>query len=275
MYIITIQLKTAVFACMTLLIGIFILYYVALANLKTASSSSSSDPFSLKISYSTVQLTLPFGTGSDNKSLNYVHCGNIFTRSTITDKDIEILLLHGAKYSKDDWAHSGILNELCLEGGTHISVTALDLSVASHGDGFRDAFDALVQGEVLCGKPVVVVSPSASGKAIVSLANRAEIQGDISDLKHMIKTWIPVASPSVLAVKDDSVLENFSRAVIPIVSIHGDQDVMGKKVTAKLVQTAGAKGVELKGGHAVYLDSPHDFVQVIIHLWNSGNQQQL
>jgi pimeloyl-ACP methyl ester carboxylesterase len=120
---------------------------------------------------------------------------------------------------------------------------------------------------------VVLVSPSASGKAIVSLATRAEMQGDISDLKDMIQAWIPVASASVLGVKEDSVLESFSRAVIPIVSIHGDQDAMGRKVTAKLVQTAGAKGVELKGGHAVYLDSPHDFTQVIIRFLNGSNEQ--
>jgi hypothetical protein len=277
MYII-IQRKTAAFASMTLSLVLFV--YLALSTLTLSQEipqieSNTSNTFSPhKISnYSTVPLSFPFGTGSDRKSLNYVHCGKRFTRSTLTEKDSEIILLHGAKYSKDDWVDSGILNELCLQGGQHISVMALDLSVASDGEGFRDAFHALVQGGVLCGKPVVVVSPSASGKAIVSLAVRAESQQDISDLKHMIRAWIPVASASVLSVKDDSVLESFSRAAIPILSIHGDQDTMGKKVTAKLVQKVGAKGMELKGAHAVYLDSPHDFVRAIVNFLNGSNEQ--
>lgn len=275
MYII-IQRKTATFAT-SMTLSIVLLIFLALSTFTLSqknTKSESGDSFSHEIKYSTVPLSLPFGTGSDRKSLNYVHCGKKFTRSTLTKEDCEILLLHGAKYNKDDWVHSGILNDLCLRGGRHTSVVALDLSVASDGEGFRDAFDALVQGGVLCNKRVVVISPSASGKAIVSLAKSAESQGDISDLKHMIRSWIPVASASVLAVKDVNVLESFSRAVIPILSIHGDQDAMGKQVTAKLVQAAAAKGTELKGAHAVYLDSPHDFVRVVMNFLNGSNDEQ-
>jgi hypothetical protein len=277
MYI-TIQFKTIRFAC-TILFVLLVCFIVSASsvfqqekpNPQTSSTSHTiRNTSSQRIRQSSVQLSLPFGTGPDQKSLNYVHCGQEFHQNTYSDStDFEIILLHGAKYSKDDWVTSGILNDLCLQGGKHISVTAVDLSVRADGDGFRDAFDALVQSGVLCGKPVVVVSPSASGKAMVSLAVHASGRGDISDLKHMIRAWIPVASPSVLALKDSSVLGSYSKAAVPILAIHGDQDGMGRKVSSTLVREANAKSLELKGGHAVYLDSPRDFVRVILSFINA------
>ena len=90
-------------------------------------------------------------------------------------------------------------------------------------------------------------------------------------MKKLIKVWIPVASPAVLSVRDDAPLAAFSLARIPVLAINGDQDVMGKKVTKKLESVANAKGVELKGSHAVYLDSPNIFVDTVMDFF-SGNE---
>jgi hypothetical protein len=220
---------------------------------------------------SSVPLSLPYGQGIDGKTLEYTHCGTKFNKSTFKDEDIEFILLHGAKYTKDDWTSSGIPSEMCLKGQPHISVTAVDLSVRSEGVGFRDAFNALVEGKVISGNSIVVISPSASGKAIVSLGSAAAEIGDYEALKKLIKVWIPVASPAVLSVRDDAPLAAFSLARIPVLAINGDQDVMGKKVTKKLESVANAKGVELKGSHAVYLDSPNIFVDTVMDFF-SGNE---
>ena len=46
---------------------------------------------------------------------------------------------------------------------------------------------------------------------------------------------------------------------------------MGRRVTEKLVNAINAKGVELKGGHRVYLFSPSEFVQEIIDFISEEN----
>ena len=216
-----------------------------------------------EISESSIQLTSHLGTGAQRKTLNYLHCGVSFTsENKPSDNEVEIVLLHGAKFTKDNWSESGILDSLCNSTQSHdmkSSVVALDLSVQADGNGFINAIDSLVGERVLSGNPIVVVSPSASGKAIVSLSS----SNDEDRLRELIKVWIPVASPSVLSAKDEA-LSKFRLANIPILAINGNRDVMGKKVTNKLVSIAGAEGLEIDGGHPCYLDSPRSFVNIVL-----------
>jgi hypothetical protein len=82
-------------------------------------------------------------------------------------------------------------------------------------------------------------------------------------LQKVLKTWIPVASGAVLNVHENEIFSVFSKAGVDILAIHGDQDEMGKKVTQKLENFAGAKGVQLHGRHPCYLDSPTEFVATV------------
>ncbi|KAL7475897.1 hypothetical protein ACHAW6_001790 [Cyclotella cf. meneghiniana] len=194
-------------------------------------------------------------------SLEYYHCGPPPDSSTT-----ELMLLHGAAFTKEDWKTSGILEKFCDlnndEEGGDLTVTALDLPVSATGKELEAVFDALVEQGVLSGRSVVVVTPSASGKAVVTLAETA--MGDNEGvMRKILKGWIPVAPPAVQQASDD-VFVIFTRLSIPILAIYGDQDSMGKKVTDKLVRLANAKGVELEGRHPVYLDSPDEFVQEIL-----------
>lgn len=224
---------------------------------------------------SSVDIDSPYGKGPDKKALDYLHCGMKLNSATMGKDDVEFVLLHGARFTKNDWLKSGILKDLCEEGRSHISVVALDLSVRADGAGFTDAFQALVKEGTLSGNPVVVISPSASGKSIVSLASNASKDSKIKkSLQNMIKIWIPVAAGSVLSVKENDTLEVFSELAIKVLAIHGDKDVMGKKVTQKLEKSSGATGVELSGGHPVYLDSPKEFVDVIMKFVRNGEEVQ-
>jgi vacuolar-type H+-ATPase subunit F/Vma7 len=274
MYII-VNLRTLVLGFM--LLGAIVTISTILTNATASSASSSAyqSPQNTRVypvdTKSSVQLSLPYGSGSDKKSLEYLHCGTKFTESSLMKKDLELILLHGAKFKKEDWSSSGVLADFCLKGKHHISVVAIDLSVTADGLGFQDAYEALVRGKVISGHPVVVISPSASGRAIVSMGRIAAGSGNYSILKSIIKVWIPVASPAVLSVRDDAALASFSLAGIPVFAINGDQDNMGKKVTKKLESTTHAKGGELNGGHAVYLDSPKLFVDIVMRFL-SGNE---
>lgn len=213
----------------------------------------------------TVSLKLPNGEASNKNILDYIHCGSYFRSDTMdTDNDLEILMLHGAAFKKEDWVTSGILNDFCFKGGKHISVTAIDLSVRVGVEGLEDAFQALVGAGVLSGLPVIIISPSASGKSVVNLASDGyKSDNGMSILQKLLKTWIPVATSAVLSVKEKEVFSVFPNAGIDILAIHGDLDEMGKKVTQTLENYAGAKGVQLHGRHPCYLDSPTQFVQTI------------
>lgn len=201
----------------------------------------------------------------EQHTLNYYHCGPLPTKSN--PQLSELVLLHGAAFTKEDWKSSGILDMLCdinnNEDGGDLSITAWDLPVSADGYELIGAYNAMVNGKKLSGHPVTFVTPSASGKALTTLGTIVHEQDAHQELKLLVKGWIPVASGSVLKVNDEALLK-YVHAHIPILAIHGDQDVMGKKVTERLVQLTKAKGVELEGSHPVYLDSPDDFVMEII-----------
>jgi pimeloyl-ACP methyl ester carboxylesterase len=195
-------------------------------------------------------------------SLEYYHCG-----PHPDDSTTELVLMHGAAFTKEDWKTSGVLEKFCDlnndEEGGDLTLTALDLPVSADGKELEAVYDALVAKGVLSGRPVVVLTPSASGKAVVSLAQMSVESKSAETIQKILKGWIPVAPPSVLQSSDE-IFSTFTQLKIPVLSIHGDQDAMGKKVTDKLVRLISAKWVELEGRHPVYLDSPDEFVQEIL-----------
>lgn len=205
--------------------------------------------------------------GDEATNLPYYHCGPLPSHD---NPDLtELVLLHGAAFTKEDWKTSGILDMLCEinneEDEGNLSIVALDLTVQADGVELCLAFDALVSNEVLGGQAATFVSPSASGKAIVSLAEMASDGNDKQQqqLARIVKAWITVASFAVLGASDTT-LQQYKEAKIPILAIHGDQDASGKRVTEKLKSLNDSKGVELEGRHPVYLDSPEEFVQEVI-----------
>ena len=210
--------------------------------------------------------TVTYDDESNNINLPYYHCGPLPTTTDNNPNLKELILLHGASGTKEDWKTSGILDMLCDTNNEddegNLSILALDLSVMADGIQLGLAFDALVSNGMLSGKPCTFISPSASGKAIVSLGEMAATASS-SLLTKMIKAWIPVASFAVLSASDTTLFQ-YKHANIPILAIHGDQDSGGKRVTERLQSVANAKGVELEGGHRVYMQSPEKFVQEVM-----------
>lgn len=206
--------------------------------------------------------------GSDGEGpieLPYLHCGPRHTPSYgKAGGHAELVLLHGAKFTKEDWKRSGIMDKFCNDSKTRpgLSVTALDLPVSADGSALVDAFNSLVREKVLSGDPVVLVTPSASGKAMITI-REAVGQSGLKSIADMVQMWIPVACGGVLKADDDA-LEIYKD--VPVLAIYGSEDpVAGKKSSEHLSQSIGAEAVELKGRHPVYLDSPDEFVELIFN----------
>eukprot|EP00984_Skeletonema_dohrnii_P035102 scaffold34616_cov159-Skeletonema_dohrnii-CCMP3373.AAC.7 len=216
-------------------------------------------------------ITYKTTTTNTNQQLDYYHCGPHPTpQHPQPSSTSELILLHGAAFTKENWKTSGILDKLCdinnNEDGGDLSISAWDLPVSATGVELRDAFEGMVDNGVLSGGAVTFVTPSASGKALTTLGESSVAEKDEqqhSELKVMVKGWISVASGAVLKTSDEALLK-YVHDGVPVLAIHGDQDVMGKKVTERLVELTKAKGVELEGRHPVYLDSPDEFVMEVI-----------
>jgi hypothetical protein len=242
--------------------------------------------------------------------LEYVHCGPTYTLGandfSRAEEDIEetkiiheIILLHGAKFTKDDWKTYGILEQLCdpsaAAGGGgdgedadntvsasavsnnnhYFSVVALDLSVEVDGLQLAHAFESLSSAGVVSGMPATFVTPSASGKGMVDLAElsrhadeeiakegTAEGQKRVNLLQSMVQAWIPFACPAVQTA-EGSTLNEFSKGKIPVLGMYGYKDTLGKEVADKLEAVAHAKVMVLGENHPGYLDDPKKFVHTL------------
>ena len=91
--------------------------------------------------------------------IDYYHC------SAERDDPLDLVLLHGAAFTKEDWKKSGILDKLCHV--PRLSVTALDLPVKANHKDLKKVLDGLRKKAVIQNKPVALITPSASGYAIV------------------------------------------------------------------------------------------------------------
>ena len=118
-------------------------------------------------------VSLGISGGDSNKELHYLYCQRALNEENVDG--LELLMLHGAAFTAETWKSSGILNKLCaaVPKSSIRSLTALDLEVSADGKELEHVFDKLVEAKVLSGERVVLISPSASGKAVVSLADLA------------------------------------------------------------------------------------------------------
>lgn len=190
-----------------------------------------------------------FDLCTDN-DVPYYHC-NQNQREVGTD----ILLLHGASFSKENWRRKGIIDNMCQQ----VTVVASDLSVSADSNVLMAMLDRLERAGMIR-LPLTVVTPSASGRAIVSWLQGAS---PMDDMAKYVSIWVPVAPYSVLSATD-SQLKLLLEYNIGVLAINGDGDRSGMQVSERLVDVADADSVELEGGHAVYLSSPDEFVETVL-----------
>jgi hypothetical protein len=170
---------------------------------------------------------------------------------------VHMVFLHGAKFTKEDWKTSGILEQFCKVPS--LSVSAVDLPVRADHSDLKMILTAM-QDEQLISKPVTLVTPSASGKTLTDWM----MTGNLNELPKFVNLWIPVAAGSVGKVSDDQVKKLKTLDGFSMLAIYGDKDNGGKVTSDRLETIAGAKKVELPGSHPVYLDSPDAFVTTVL-----------
>lgn len=239
---------------------------VFLAGSATLSTTSSSNPSALvgmtDPSDSTV-ITVTKSAGGTSaghvvsdtvNGIAYYHCA-AHTHPAVRD----VVLLHGAAFTKEDWKKSTIFSKLCANG--RLSVTALDLSVSADGRQLQSLLHALAIGEGLLDPEgnYVVVTPSASGKAVVDWINT----GDLDLLREQVGLWIPIASPAIVKA-DLEKLHSLRDKKWPILALYGDKDTNGKQVSQHLGTQAAAKVKEFPGPHPFYLGIPDEFTEYLL-----------
>lgn len=248
---------------------LLVLVLVALegSNANTSRKTPSSTMHVAQVDYEIVRGVVEVQGGSSGEgpmALPYLHCGPRHTPSYgKAGGHAELVLLHGAKFTKEDWRTSGIMAKFCKDSKARpgLSVTALDLPVSADGSALVDAFHSLVREKVLSGDPAVFVTPSASGKAMITMSEAVKRGSRLESIANMVQIWIPVACGAVLRADTDA-LEIYQD--IPVLAIYGSEDpIAGKKSSELLANIIGAETVELRGRHPVYLDSPDEFVGLI------------
>jgi hypothetical protein len=188
-----------------------------------------------------------------SQSVAYYHCASHMS----PEKSKHLVLLHGAKFTKEEWMTSGIMDTLCENPS--LSVSAIDLSVRV---GHRDLKGMLLamKDSFQINLPVVLVTPSASGLTITDWMTN----GDLADLPNFVQKWIPVACYKVSGATEDQLARMARLNDFEVFAIYGDEDSMGKEVTERLEHFAGAKTLELKGSHPCYIDSPEEFCSAVV-----------
>jgi hypothetical protein len=177
----------------------------------------------------------------------YLHCYPLSEESTPVLSKKNLILLHGAKFTKEDWRKESLMEKLCRD----MPVTALDLDKQAGYMELRNVLDAL-KTESMCQFPVNIITPSASGFTIIDWLR------NVNELTRYVHRWIPVASPAIASTADG--LLGQLKGKIDILAIYGDRDSGGKLVSERLESLCRAQLVEIPGGHPCYFDSPDLFV---------------
>jgi pimeloyl-ACP methyl ester carboxylesterase len=221
----------------------------------TPSAVSPSLPVSLAPSGSpsTTTTTAPgeIVLGETSNNVPYYCCS-----SGGSDDGKTIVLLHGGSFSKEIWISTGILEQFCAR--TRVTVALDWWSGANHQD-LMDTLEALQQDSLL-EELLILVTPSASGFSMIDWM----INGNVTLLGNYLSTWVPVATGSLPLATDEEVASILG--IVSVLAINGNDDMAGGRYSARLEELAGATVVELVGGHAVYLQSPDDFVETILEL---------
>jgi hypothetical protein len=210
------------------------------------------------------KIAAPIITQGTVDGIDYYHCKPLVLGeddSTIPVK--HLVLLHGAAFTKENWKRKGILDIFCRTPG--LSVSAMDLPVQADYAKLQSLLKAM-KSEKLIEMPVVLVTPSASGKSMITWMQQSSTV--IKTVPDFIQLWIPVASNGLLSV-EEAQLGTFYETLrvsnnFQVLAIYGDQDQSGKRSSLLLEKHMSAKVVELPGGHPVYLDVPKQFCDTVL-----------
>lgn len=171
---------------------------------------------------------------------------------------MSVLLLHGIRFSSENWLNIGTLDTLAKAG---CRAVAIDLPALGRS---KSAEAPAAVGELapadflkeLCGQlslsPVVVISPSLSGMYSLPFLHQHQ---------DLIRAYVPVAP----ICTDKFTAEQYQSVKVPTLIVYGDQDTqLGEQSLRNLSNLANHRVVVMKGaGHPCYLDDPDTWHKVL------------
>ncbi|XP_041837398.1 protein ABHD14B [Melanotaenia boesemani] len=164
---------------------------------------------------------------------------------------MSVLLLHGIRFSSENWLNIGTLETLAKAGCRAVAIDLPELGRS------KSAKAPVAMGELapagflqeVCEQlsltPVVMISPSLSG--MYSLPFLLQHQA-------LIRAYVPVAP----ICTDKFTAEQYQSVKVPALIVYGDQDTqLGEVSFRNLSNLANHSVVVMKGaGHPCYLDDP-------------------
>ncbi|XP_061583318.1 protein ABHD14B [Cololabis saira] len=167
------------------------------------------------------------------------------------DAKMSVLLLHGIRFSSENWLNIGTLETLAEAGCRAVAIDLPELGRSKSAKAPAAVGEPAPAGflkeicEQLSLIPTVVISPSLSG--MYSLPFLMEHQA-------VIRAYIPIAP----ICTDKFTTEQFQSVKVPTLIVYGDQDAqLGEQSLRNLSNLANHRVVVMKGaGHPCYLDDP-------------------
>ncbi|XP_069546891.1 putative protein-lysine deacylase ABHD14B [Brachyistius frenatus] len=180
------------------------------------------------------------------------------------DAKMSVLLLHGIRFSSENWLNIGTLETLAKAGCCAVAIDLPELgrsksakAPAAVGELAPAGFLKEVCEQLSLG-PVVVISPSLSG--MYSLPFLFQHQA-------LIRAYIPVAP----ICTDKFTAEQYQSVKVPSLIVYGDQDAqLGEASLRNLSNLANHSVVVMRGaGHPCYLDDPDTWHTALIDFLNT------
>ncbi|XP_069001388.1 putative protein-lysine deacylase ABHD14B [Embiotoca jacksoni] len=180
------------------------------------------------------------------------------------DAKMSVLLLHGIRFSSENWLNIGTLETLAKAGCCAVAIDLPELgrsksakAPAAVGELAPAGFLKEVCEQLSLG-PVVVISPSLSG--MYSLPFLFQHQA-------LIRAYIPVAP----ICTDKFTAEQYQSVKVPSLIVYGDQDAqLGEVSLRNLSNLANHSVVVMRGaGHPCYLDDPDTWHTALIDFLNT------
>ncbi|XP_005724608.1 putative protein-lysine deacylase ABHD14B [Pundamilia nyererei] len=177
---------------------------------------------------------------------------------------VSVLLLHGIRFSSENWLSIGTLETLAKAGCRAVAIDLPELGQSKSAKAPAAVGTPAPAGflkevcEQLNLTPAVVISPSLSG--MYSLPFLLEHQA-------LVRAYIPVAP----ICTDKFTAEQYQSVKVPSLIVYGDQDhQLGEVSLRNLSNLANHKVVVMKGaGHPCYLDDPDTWHKALTDFLNT------
>ncbi|KAM9408667.1 putative protein-lysine deacylase ABHD14B [Pholidichthys leucotaenia] len=179
------------------------------------------------------------------------------------DVKMSVLLLHGIRFTSENWLKIGTLETLA---GVGCRAVAIDLPELGQSKSVKApaAVGELAPASFLkqvCEQlnliPVVVISPSLSGMYSLPFLHQHQ---------DLVRAYIPVAP----ICTDKFTAEQYQRVKVPSLIVYGDQDTeLGAVSLHNLSNLANHSVVVMKdAGHPCYLDNPETWHKALLDFLN-------